>query len=378
MLDEDETHSPNTQHLSESQEIVVGNSGRAILLGDELDLESVHGRSAPYPATKKRGPCPAWLQSSSPKMKAILGIIAIVLLAFVVVLITGATQISDGSGSSAVQSDKNVVTDLLETTPAPTPRRSPSPTTTKDDEGISSSSSTPNDTVSAVNIQLPDSLESKIPNFADGLSANEQRNWDILEERIENTIIEAFSDRLPEGFSLESVQIEKFDGYDTTSMRRQERKNTRHLQTNSDSSAATSVVHSVLYASSITVDCAASDCSTAADIVAEITSELSQLEFLKVEDAVETVAPAGSTIGGGGGGSPTESPITSISSSNPTTLAPSVVITMEPSSGSPTQAVTNATEAPLPLYIREELCTVDSLCGRCEGKWPITNIQRKE
>ncbi len=374
MQDEDETHNLDTQHLSESQEIVVGNSGRAILLGDELaDLESVHGRSAPYPATKKRGPCPAWLQRSSPKMKAILGIIAIVLLAFVAVLITGATQLSGGSGS--IQSDKNVVTDLLETTPAPTPRLSLSPTTAKDNEG-SSSSSTPNETVSAVYILLPDSLESTVPNFADGLSANEQHNWDILEEHIENTIIEAISERLPEGFLLESVQIEKFDGYDTTSMRRKKTKNTRHLQTNSDSSAAkTTAVHSVFYASLITVDCAESDCSTAADIVAEITSELSQLEFLTVEDVVETVAPAGSTVVGG---SPTESPITSISSSTPTTLAPSVSITMEPSSVSPTQAVTNATEAPLPLFIREEFCTVDSLCGRCEGKWPLTYIQRNE
>lgn len=383
MQDEDETHTPGAQQLSESQEIVVGNSGRAILLGDELaDLESVHGhgRSAPYPrSTQKRGACPTWLRSSSPKMKAVLGIIAIVLVAFVAVLITGATQLSDdgggvGSGGSSLQSDKNVVVSGPgdNTSPAPTP----SPTTSK-----SSSSSTPNDSVSSVNILLSDSLESMVPKFADGLNANEQEDWKVLEECIENTITTAFLERLPEGYTLESVQIEKFDGYDTTSLR-QRRINARHLQTNSESGSSsnsattttsastTNAVHAVLYASSITVDCAASDCSTAADIVADITSEISQLEFLEVEDeekdvvgAEETDAPVGSSSG-----SPTQSPVTTVTSLSPTTLAPSILVTtIEPTSASPSQAVTNATEGPLPLFIREDFCSVESLCGRCEG-----------
>jgi hypothetical protein len=386
MQDEDETHTPGAQQLSESQEIVVGNSGRAILLGDELaDLESVHGhgRSAPYPrSTQKRGACPTWLRSSSPKMKAILGIIAIVLVAFVAVLITGATQLSDddggvgSGGGSSLQSDKNVVVSGPgdNTSPAPTP----SPTTSK---SSSSSSSTPNDSVSSVNILLSDSLESMVPKFADGLNANEQEDWKVLEESIEDTIITAFLERLPEGYTLESVQIEKFDGYDTTSLR-QRRINARHLQTNSESGSSsnsattttsastTNAVHAVLYASSITVDCAASDCSTAADIVADITSEISQLEFLEVEDeekdvvgAEETDAPVGSSSG-----SPTQSPVTTVTSLSPTTLAPSILVTtIEPTSASPSQAVTNATEGPLPLFIREDFCSVESLCGRCEG-----------
>jgi len=372
MQDEDETHtSPDAHHhqqqqqqqqqqLSESQEqeIVVGNSGRAILLGDELaDLESVHhGRSSSYPSTNKGGYgvcCPAWLRNSSPRIKAVLGLTGIILLAFVAVLIVGVTtQLNDdgsSGGSSGIQSDKNVVTDLgVGNTPAPTT----SPTPAK-----------PNESVSAVNILLSDSLESIVPNFNDGITASEQQNWDILEEQIEITIYEAFSDRLPEGYKLQSVQIEKFDGFDTTALRKMRRSRRRQMQTISDSSAATAAVHAVLYASSVTVDCAAVKCSTAGDTVADITLELSELDFLEVEEedavvAETTDAPVGSSS------SPTTSPIASISSLAPTTLAPNLVTVSE----GPTMAVTNATEGPLPLFIREELCSTDSLCGRCEGK----------
>jgi hypothetical protein len=367
MQDEDEIHtstSPDAHHhqqqqqqLSESQEIVVGNSGRAILLGDELaDLESVHhGRSSSYPSTNKSGGvcCPAWLRNSSPRIKAVLGLTGIILLAFVAVLIVGVTtQLNDdgsGGGSSGIQSDKNVVTDLgVNSTPAPTT----SPTPAK-----------PNESVSAVNIMLSDSLERIVPNFSDGVTANEQQNWDILEEQIEITIYEAFSDRLPEGYKLQSVQIEKFDGFDTTDLRKMRRRSSRQLQTNSDSNAAPAAVHAVLYASSVTVDCAAVDCTTAADTVADTTLELTQMDFLEVEEedavvAETTDAPVGSSS------SPTQSPIASISSLAPTTLAPNLVTISE----SPTMALTNVTEGPLPLFIREELCSVDSLCGRCEGK----------
>lgn len=340
--DDDETNSPETA-LSESQEIMVGNSGRAILLGDELDLDSVH---APHYPTKG-GACPSWLRSLSPKMKGLLGVTAIVLLAFLGVLIAGVTRLdnNDSAGSRSIQSDKNAVTNPIEDTAIPAPQRSHSPTPKP-------APSTPNEAVSEVNIMLPDFLERTVPNFADGLNADEQQDWDILEEHIESTIFAAFSDRLPEGYSLKSVQIEKFDDYDTTSFRKRRRRERRHLQNNSES------VHNVLYSSSVTVDCETSDCSKANGIVSDITSDLSQLDFLEI--VVETSSPVASVVS-----SPTESPAASILA--PTTPAPSVLVTLEPTT-SPTQTLTNATMEPLPLLIREEVCTVDSPCGKCDGK----------
>lgn len=62
-------HSPTTP-LGESQEIMVGNAGEAILLGDEIDLESDDG-DHPFASNhqSKGGLCPNWMRSSSPKTK---------------------------------------------------------------------------------------------------------------------------------------------------------------------------------------------------------------------------------------------------------------------------------------------------------------------
>ena len=175
-------NSPTTP-LGESQEMMVGNAGKAILLGDEMDLESDdgdHNPSASSPPHSKSGVCPSWLRSSSPKTKGLLGLTAILLLAFVGVMIVGVMKLSsptdEGGGMSSVQ---NTGTDPTRTTvPVPTPATpepSPAPTATAATDYptiVIEDSMTIQISKSEVNILLPTFLEMKVPDFSDGLGVS--------------------------------------------------------------------------------------------------------------------------------------------------------------------------------------------------------------
>jgi hypothetical protein len=317
----------------ESQEIIVGDSGKAIVVGHEFDLESDNGG---HPLAShghvKGGICPVWLCSSSPKMKAVLGLVMIVFLGFISVMIIGVLQLPP---STSMESDQNIATDPVEALPAP----APAPTE-------------PSPLMSEVNILLPDFLEAKVPNFSDGLTPAELENWKLIKDHIESAISSSLSDGLPTGYSVESVHVDKFDGYSIPSV--SQRGRTRHLETNLDT------IHTVLYSSSVTANCKVTDCSAAVDIVAGVTSDLSQLEFLRVssETEVPTKSPVAST------------PVPLISTTAPTkldTTPPTVSPVSEsmPPTGSPT--------GNLVLSDRESGCTGEEPCGKCLGKRAIAS-----
>ena len=177
----------------ESQEIIVGDSGKAIVVGHEFDLESDNGHPLASHGHVKGGICPVWLCSSSPKMKAVLGLVMIVFLGFISVMIIGVLQLPP---STSMESDQNIATDPAEALPAP----APAPTE-------------PSPLMSEVNILLPDFLEAKVPNFSDGLTPAELENWKLIKDHIESAISSSLSDGLPTGYSVESVHVDKFDGY---------------------------------------------------------------------------------------------------------------------------------------------------------------------
>lgn len=321
---------PTQEHgglgTGESQEIIVDSAGKAILVG-ESDVESNKGgHPLASHAHAKGGICPVWLRSSSPKTKGLLGLVTTLFLVFVLVMIIGVVQ-SSAPAVDSMASDQNKVTDPDEA-PAPAPTE-PSP------------SSTDSVLIYEVNILLSDFLEAKVPNFTDGLTSAEMQNLNLINGHIESAISASLSDSLPQGYSVELVQVDKFDGYSTTVGKRER---TRHLQERFD------IIHNVLYSASVTADCQVADCSAAVDIVAGATSNLSQLEFLQVSAETE---------------SPTKSPAAS-------TLAPAISTTAPTKLDStpPTASPISTTSSPIPLILsdRENVCTGEEPCGECLGK----------
>ena len=69
------TSNNNLNTSYESQEIMVGDTGKAILVGDEINLES-GGRGSGYTSSSKPKKRLDWLNNSSPKTKAVLSAVA--------------------------------------------------------------------------------------------------------------------------------------------------------------------------------------------------------------------------------------------------------------------------------------------------------------
>ena len=88
---------PNTSVL-DSQEIVVGDSGRAILVGDAVDVAS-DGSGGPPPPPPSKG----WLRGSSRMTKGFLVLVFMLLAGFVAVLAVGVVQLSSSSSEDENQ-----------------------------------------------------------------------------------------------------------------------------------------------------------------------------------------------------------------------------------------------------------------------------------
>ena len=350
----DQPQSPNTplEH-EDSQEIMVGEAGKAILLGDEIDLESDGGEDLYHRQSKGSLCCPNWLKTSSPRTKFILGGTAILLLSFVAIMIVGISQLSssptdnndNGGGSSSIITDENTAT--VPNPPTPSPISSIITTTKEPTPNVLSIPTTE----SQVNILLPPYLEAKVPDFSDGLSVTEQNNWNEIEKYIERTISTSLSDNLPSEYFVESVQIDKFDGFLTGSIRRQ-------LQNNE--AFGTSTIHTVVYSTFVAVDCSISDCPTAPATVASATTDLAEMY---IEVSADTKAPVASSA-----------IITDTPTKSPVTEAP-IVITPIPTivvtTATPTKNPAPVTDAPTqPKYLDERIngCNIYTPCEACLGE----------
>lgn len=279
-------------------------------------------------------------------------------------MIGGVVQLSsptDKNDASSV-SEQNTVTDPTEATPSPTPAPTPEPsqsTTTATDSPASESMTIPI-SMSVVNVVLPAYLEMKVPNFYDGFSTTEEQNWNLIGGAIESTISTSLSESLPSDYTLDSVQVDKFDGFVTSSIRKRKRSEwRRYLQNDSET------IHTVLYSSSVTVNCLESDCTAATATVANVTSDLPQLELLRVsvdtETSADTEAPIVSSTG-----SPTKSPVASTPA--PVTPAPTAGTTKTPTVSPTKQPVTNSPTGPVLLQDRDDNCGKNEPCGRCLGE----------
>jgi len=383
--------------------MICDTTGKAILLSDETDLELDNTRDHPAtPTHSKNGVCancPNWLGDSSPKTKRLAALAAMMLLSFVAVMIVGiakpsssSTDNAAGGGGGIVSQNQNKAIDSSRSTaPIPVPTTT-SPEPIRPDTATAATSSPTQDTAatssptqdsvivpisnSKVNIQLPSFVETKVPDFSNGLNVTEEQNWNLVEATLERTIHSSLSAELDQSlltadYSLESIQVHKFDGFVTSFIRKRtltmkEGWANRHLQQTGPE--PTEPIHTVFYSSSVTVNClGGSKCSSARNTVANAAAVLSNLDFV-VALGGETDAPSPVVITR----IPTKSPITAIIStlapiSTTPTLGPSAspvkpVLTSWPTSGAPVTL-----PPPPPLEDRRDSCNIYTPCEMCEG-----------
>eukprot|EP00581_Thalassiosira_minuscula_P007911 CAMPEP_0183711846 /NCGR_PEP_ID=MMETSP0737-20130205/7213_1 /TAXON_ID=385413 /ORGANISM="Thalassiosira miniscula, Strain CCMP1093" /LENGTH=546 /DNA_ID=CAMNT_0025940413 /DNA_START=116 /DNA_END=1756 /DNA_ORIENTATION=+ len=394
--------------LNESQEIMVGNAGEAIVLGDEADVESDNRNNAfatdsSTAQSKKNGVCPLWLRRSSSKTKGLLCLTIISFLAFVAVMIVGVLKLSpdpspennggvssaqntagggDGDSSTTIQTTGVPVSTPSTTTPGPT---SPAPTTAM------SSSPTPEIMTipiikSEVKIMLPNALENKVPNFADGLNTQELQHWGLIETQIERSITASLAEDLPKEYSIDSTTLESFNGFVTSAIRTRNSPEggqggvrLRHLQNNNNLQS----IHKVSFSSSVTVFCLESDCTTASDIVIDAADYLSRRKFVRVSFATDAPTAA-ATIGTEpptlaalmtNTGEPTKRPTAVATPAPMITPLPTREITAEPTNEPTERPTPQPTEEPStaaptelpPLDDSRDDCNEYTPCERCQG-----------
>jgi len=327
-------------HMEEAQEIMVGDTGNAILLGDETHLTSDDGDHR-Y-TSQHAGLCPNWLKRSSPKTKKILGAFAILIFIFIVILAIGATasENNESDPSGSIVMDENTATNPSTGPLAPpTPPTVLSPETTTSSSITTSSSPTPSILIipisdSQVNIVLPSLLEDKVPEFTDGLSTTEELNWNLIEKNIKETIYNSLTDSLPSEYDVSSIQVNEFDGYLTDSIRRKKKKKRRRNMKMKEETGIRHLqqtIYNVVYSTSIKVGCSKSDCSSATATISSATSDLAQLDYIEGPplEIPDTNAPVAVPTTG----TPTISPVKS--TPNPT-AEPTNKVTSAPVTNSPT------------------------------------------
>ena len=315
-------------------ELVVDSAGKAVLVGDDddFDVERDDGlynnnnnmlklSTAHTKQQQRGGCCPVWLRNSSPKMKGFLSIATIAFLASAVVLILGVLQLFAPTwNNGTIESDKNSVT----TTGG----------------AINAPASTD---MSVVNIRLSDDLEVKVPNnFNDELTPAQMEDWNIVIESIESAISTSLLSMLPTGYTVKSVQVDKFDEHTVGSQ-------TRHLQDN------IAIIHAVQYSSAITANCTIADCSVAATAVANASTELYETVLdVSSNDSSEVSLETEVT------NSPAVSTVTTISPTMSVTIAPTVNPVSEPPTSS----------APTTMLVLSDVvqgCSEVMPCGLCNG-----------
>ena len=355
-------------HMEEAQEIMVGDTGNAILLGDETHLTSDDGDHR-Y-TSQHAGLCPNWLKRSSPKTKKILGAFAMLIFIFIVILAVGATeQSSPSSGNNGSDPSGSIVMDENTATnpstgplapPTPKPISVLSPGTTSSSSITTSFSPTPSILIipisdSQVNIVLPSLLEDKVPDFTDGLSTTEELNWNLIEQNVKETIYNSLTDSLPSEYDVSSIQVNEFDGYLTDSIRRKKKKRRRIMKMKEETGIRhlQQTIYNVVYSTSIKVDCSISDCSSATATISSATSDLAQLDYIESPplEIPDTNAPVAVPTTG----TPTISPVKS--TPNPT-AEPTNKVTSAPVTNSPTDQ----------KYLGNRDCTIYTPCESCLGE----------
>mmetsp|Transcript_28329 Transcript_28329/g.59197 ORF Transcript_28329/g.59197 Transcript_28329/m.59197 type:complete len:534 (-) Transcript_28329:220-1821(-) len=390
------------------QEISFDDTGKTIVAGNRIDIESDDGRDIHHrnrnrnhddedddddsdihlrtaKSSSGRGGTCHWLKASSSRVKYVMGLGAILFVAFIAVMAVGLVQMSssstssdggDGSVSSAQLGDE-VDGGIGSSANGVDP--SSSPTMTPIMETRTSSAPTQSHEVfpvedAEIQITLPNAMEVLVQTLGGDVNDSDAENWEGIEVVLEDTISSTLQEQLPDEYVVDAVQIVQFDDFVPGNLER-----TRLLQNDGDNT------HTVIYSTSVTVNCANSDCSTASEQIEDAVSYLSTMEFELTStettqltdpptEAAETTRPTGSPTGPPSK-APTGAPtvdstyVNTISvdeTSAPTSKATSMP-SLEPSSTKPTTSPTSKPTTVPRLEIISS-CSADEPCGMCKGQ----------
>ncbi|KAL7486420.1 hypothetical protein ACHAW6_012022 [Cyclotella cf. meneghiniana] len=364
--DNDRPNEPDHDH--DDQEVVIGStSGRAILVGngEEIGMDELVVNRA-----SNAGICPTWLRSSSPKMKCALTTATLMFVAFVSMTVVGILESSKGNGDafSSAQYQEAISTDtnnesenVLTNTPSPRPSEKRSEIMTIPIKSAQ------------ITIRFPDEIEEKHQqiDFTGGLTFVEKSNWKTIQEVIDQTIAIALFEDLPADYVLGTIEIDEIDGND--------------LSSRADITSYADRIHTVVYSSSVIVDCTATDCGAAPDTVQKAIDGMDQKGAVdaigQFESVVSTDIPATtdnvdatdqvdvmdevetSTSSTEVSADKVDEVDTLDTAATAATSSPTVKPTTPPVTTAPTYRRTDAG----PPYLDDDSCSSSSPCGECRG-----------
>lgn len=339
------------------EEVIISSSGRAIVSGQEINFEDAeeHNHSSV---------CPAWLRDTPPILKCGLSTTGLLFVAFVSMMVVGLSGQGNNSSEEFIDAQyEQAVT--VDTYPGIATSQ---PTTRPTDAGLSA---------------IPIESEQIVIHFP----ANVKSDWQSIQQTIESTIAGSLFQGLPADYTLGAIEVEQIDGNDASSV--------------GVGTSFTDSNHTIIYSSSVVVDCAVSDCSAAPDIVQSAVDEIQQMDIVPAdvvewnEDevdnvdsvatyATETTTPMQDAIDEVDAIEPTTEP-TDVPISNPTqspTYLPTGIPTVMPVVSGP-QSLTDGRcsqstpcDACFGSCSNEQDCSKDLLCFRrlywdnipgCEG-----------
>lgn len=356
------------------EEVIISSSGRAIVSGQEINIEDAedHNHSSML--------CPAWLRDTPPILKCGLSTAGLLFVAFVSMMVVGLA--GQGSSSSEdfidAQYEQAVSVDTYSGIATSQPTARPTPTYV----GLAA---IPIESEQII-IYFPGAMEQRLSMIADGSSSNVKSDWQSIQQAVESTIAVSLFQGLPADYTLGAIEVEQIDGNDASSVG----VGTTFTDTN----------HTIIYSSSVVVDCAISDCSAAPDTVQSAVYEIQQMDVVPADvewevdevdnvdlvatDATGTTAPSQDAIDEIDAIEPTDKP-TEAPISNPTqspTYLPTAIPTVMPVVSGP-QSLTDGKcsqstpcDACFGSCSSDEDCSKDLLCFRrlywdnipgCEG-----------
>jgi hypothetical protein len=231
----------------DGEEVIISSSGRAIVAGQEISIEDEEHASL----------CPSWITESSSILKCGLSTAGLLFIAFVSMVIVGLVRQSSSRGDEGFMNAQNE--QAIDTnTKSPTSR----PT-----EAIISAIPIESE---EIRISFSDSVEQKLLMIADGLSRDAASDWSSIQEIIESTIAVTLLEGLPADYTLGAIELESIDGNAPGAY----------------SMTLADTYHTIIYSSSVVLDCALSDCSVAPGIVEGVVED-SQKGVVQADEQFE-------------------------------------------------------------------------------------------
>ena len=256
----------NTTGDNNGEEVIISSSGRAIVSGQEINLEDDNHSRVSL--------CPSWLSQTSPIFKCGLSTAGLLFVAFLGVIIVGLTggqmgnngsseEFIDAQYEQAVGADNTASKEVVTNPPSARPT-------------IVGMSAVPIES-EQIMIVLSEEMEQKLLLIGDGLSPDISADWRSIQQVIESTIAVALFEGLPVDYTIGTIEVEEIDG--------------NNAQSFEDVMSFSETNHTIIYSSSVIVDCAVSDCKAAPDVVQSAVDQIAQIGIVQADEQKSSTTP---------------------------------------------------------------------------------------